>query len=106
MISLIYTTLPSLESAKEISEKLLEERVIACANILGVGTSLYIWEGKVDSGEEAYLLLKTTCPEKAKKSLETLHPYEMPAILTWGEVEANKAFELWVQDVCSGKEVR
>ena len=43
----IYVTTGDQEEATNIAQILVEERLVACANILGSTTAIYLWEGKV-----------------------------------------------------------
>lgn len=81
--ALIYTPLPDAETARAIAGTLLEEGLIACANILGPVESVFRWQGKVETATESAVLFKTTedVMEKAVNRLGALHPYETPAIV-------------------------
>jgi len=78
---------------------LLNEKLVACANILP-SKSLYFWQGKLNKETESILILKTT-KEKAtvvEKQIKELHSYELPCILKI-EGKANEEFEKWVAEV-------
>jgi periplasmic divalent cation tolerance protein len=95
-ITLIYCPCPTPQVAQEIASSLLNEKLIACANITQ-GESLYHWEGSLTRSTEAYLLCKTT-PElapSARNRLQTLHPYEIPAILSFS-ADATTPFAAWL----------
>jgi len=81
--ALIYTPLPDAETARAIAGTLLDEKLIACANILGPIESVFVWEGRTQSAEEVAVLFKTTSErhDLAMSRLGTLHPYETPAIV-------------------------
>ena len=83
MSALIYCPFPDRQSAREASTALLDEKLIACANVLGAVESHYVWEGKRDSGEEIGVLFKTdeSLLTDAIERLGDLHPYEIPAII-------------------------
>ena len=102
---LIYSPFPNREEARTASLTLLQEGLIACANLLPQGLSLYVWEGKIQEEDETYVLFKTTVElaEKAKKRLEEIHPYEVPAVIAW-DTTANRAFENWVTTVTKASE--
>tara|TARA_R110002072_G_C7840694_1_gene524957 strand:- start:264 stop:599 length:336 start_codon:yes stop_codon:yes gene_type:complete len=80
---LIYTTWPDSASAEGAARALLEARLIACANIMAAGVSLYRWEGRVQRDAETVMILKTTTERTAelRHQVETLHPYDTPCIL-------------------------
>ena len=81
--ALIYTPLPDAQTARSIAGILLEENLIACANILGPVESVFRWKGKQESATETGVLFKTTAQrlERAVSRLAALHPYETPAII-------------------------
>ena len=85
MTAMIYVPFPDRECARAAASQLLEEKLIACANILGEIESLFVWEGQLDSGTEVGVLFKTdaTILDQATKRLGELHPYDTPAILGW-----------------------
>ncbi|MHA2364706.1 MAG: divalent-cation tolerance protein CutA [Candidatus Hodarchaeales archaeon] len=79
---MIISTFPSKTDALKIGRKLLEERLIACVNILSSITSLYWWENSIEEEEEVILLIKTApeLEEEVMNRIKQLHPYEIPAI--------------------------
>lgn len=81
--ALIYTPLPDAETARAISRVLLEEKLIACANIVGEVEAVFAWEGRVDTSKEVAVLFKTTSDviDPAVARLGALHPYSTPAII-------------------------
>lgn len=82
-IALLYVTTPDRALAENIGRTLVEEKLAACVNILGDIQSIYRWQGKVETGAEVALLVKTTAQrsEAAIARIAALHPYECPAIL-------------------------
>ncbi|PHN04734.1 divalent-cation tolerance protein CutA [Flavilitoribacter nigricans] len=79
----IQVTTPDKEIAQAIAHDLVANRLAACVQLIGPITSTYWWEGKIESGEECLLLIKTTqdrYPEVEQTILE-LHPYEVPEII-------------------------
>ena len=82
-IALLYVTTPSREVAQSIAHILVEEKLAACVNILGDIQSIYRWEGKIETGAEVALLVKTTAQrvDAVISRITALHPHECPAIL-------------------------
>ena len=80
---MIYTPLPDAQTARDIAGTLLDEGLIACANIMGPIESVFLWNGKRDTATESAVLFKTTVDrlDVALKRLGALHPYETPAIV-------------------------
>jgi periplasmic divalent cation tolerance protein len=98
-IQLFYVTCPDTETAKKISMILLEERLIACANILPGMESLYWWEGKIDSAKEVVLILKSTTIVSSRiiARVESLHPYNTPCILTLPIENGSESYIRWLK---------
>lgn len=94
---IIYITYPSLREAKKVTEALLKERLIACANYFPV-ESVYRWNDKIRNTKEVVSIVKTRKAnwEKVKKAVTAMHSYETPCILKF-EAEANKAFADWIE---------
>lgn len=100
-MKLLYTTWPDEESAQRAAGRLLEDRLIACANILGASTSIYAWQGEVKREREIVALFKTSAKtaSAARDRLIELHPYDEPCIIAL-EVDrapSAKGFLDWVE---------
>lgn len=79
---------------------LLEERLIACANIFPAGRSVFRWEGRIEDASETIALFKTRASraEALRDRLITLHPYDEPCVLAL-DVDADKSaagFLAWI----------
>ncbi|HKT77680.1 MAG TPA: divalent-cation tolerance protein CutA [Sphingobium sp.] len=99
-VALVYTLFGSAEAAERVARILLEERLIACANLLGPAISLYEWNGVVERADEVPVLFKTTPSRRAAlmERLAQLHDYDLPAILALPVDAADLAFGKWVAD--------
>ena len=82
-VCLVYTTWPDRESAKNAACQLVEEGLCACANLLPGMTSVYRWQGVIETAAECVALFKTTTVAAGalRDRLLTLHPYDEPAII-------------------------
>lgn len=95
---LFYITNPSRVVARRVATKLLQKRLIACANVLPIVDSMYRWKGKVKRTQEWALIVKTS-PAKAKaveSEVRKMHPYEVPCIIKL-QASANASFERWLK---------
>ena len=79
----VYTTWPSAVEAEKAGRTIVERRLAACVNILPGMVSHYWWEGKVDRGEEAVMIIKTraSLAPAVETAVKELHSYTVPAIL-------------------------
>jgi periplasmic divalent cation tolerance protein len=97
----VTTTLPDRATAEQVATQLVEERLAACAQIVGPVRSTYWWAGKVEQADEWYCHLKTTIarlPELVSRIRE-LHPYEVPEIIAVPILQGNPDYLKWIQDV-------
>lgn len=98
-LSVVYTTLPSKQIAKKISDQLLDKSLVACTNIFPSVSSSYIWKGKRVTETEVVMICKTTGSKAPAlvKALERLHPYECPCIFVFKPKKVNKKYSRWVE---------
>ena len=55
---IVFVTTADKAEAEKISQVLLKERLIACANIINPVTSFFFWQGKIDRAEECLVVMK------------------------------------------------
>ena len=82
-ILLALSTFPDVEIARRISNQLVSERFVACANILPAIESIYRWKEKIESGNETLVLFKLSEDRQSafQDKLRSLHPYDVPEII-------------------------
>lgn len=98
--TLLYVTVGSLDEAKNIARKLVQERIVACANLLPGMTSIFYWEGKAQEEAEVSLLLKTRTELVATvtERVRALHSYSCPCVVALPITGGNPAFLEWIGD--------
>jgi periplasmic divalent cation tolerance protein len=96
----------SVEEARDISGKLLDARLVACANIFDNVTSVYRWEGKLQEDREAVAVLKTRqslFPE-VEELIRSVHSYDNPCIAAFPMVNISRQYADWViEETCQKK---
>ena len=94
---MFYVTYPDESSAKSLTDHLLNERLVACANIYPMN-SIYPWKGNIEKSSEYSVIYKTSYKNisKIETTIEKLHPYEVPCILHW-EFSCNIGYERWLR---------
>jgi periplasmic divalent cation tolerance protein len=97
-VVLLYTTFPSADAAKAAGRALVESGMAACVNIFPGITAIYIWEGKVEEGQEAAMIIKTgrQRAEHVLAELKRLHPYSLPARLVLSVEGGGADFLDWI----------
>ena len=100
MSALIWCPFADEDSAAAVAGRLLDEKLIACANILPPMRSLYAWRGERGEAAEVGVLFKTDASalDRATARLAELHPYEAPAVLGWRADTAAKPTAEWLWD--------
>jgi len=97
----VMVTTSNKEEAEKIAHCLLDEKLVACANIFGPVLSLFWWSGKVERADEYVLLMKSRLDlfEKLSETVRALHSYEVPEIIALPIVKGSKAYMEWL-DSC------
>ncbi len=82
-VLIVLTSAPDRAVAEKIAHALIERRLAACVNILAECTSVYRWQGKIESTGEVPLLIKTRAAiyDEVEALVKSLHPYELPEII-------------------------
>lgn len=82
-VLLVFSTLPDADAARRLAQGLVERRLAACVSILAPCSSVYRWQGKVETAAEVPVMIKTTDRRYAEleAAIRELHPYELPEIV-------------------------
>jgi periplasmic divalent cation tolerance protein len=96
----VYATFADAAEAERIARLLVEERLAACANILGPCRSIYRWQGQVEEAGEVPAIFKTRAgvAQRLIDRLAELHSYELPAAVVWPIASAGPGYVDWVRD--------
>ena len=99
----VLMTAPGADVAGTVVRRLVDERLVACGNILPGAVSIYRWEGEVHRDEESVVILKTTRRLLARMlaRADELHPYDVPELLVHKVVDGSRAYLEWVRHECS-----
>lgn len=94
----VYTTCASLVEAEALGKGLVAERLAACVNILPGMVSHYWWQGRMERGEEAVLLVKTraSLAEPVRAALRQRHSYATPSILVFPIETTDPDYLAWI----------
>lgn len=98
--SFVYITAKDKTEAVTIGRALVEERLVASVNVIDNITSLYWWEGKVQTGSEAVLIAKTkpNLVEPVIERVKSLHSYKCPCVISWPIQEGNAEYLNWIDE--------
>jgi periplasmic divalent cation tolerance protein len=96
---IVFMTAPNREEAVKIVRILLEEKLIACGNIVDSVSSLFWWQGKIEEEKEILVIMKSN--EKLFKKLSErvteLHSYDVPEILALPIVDGSSSYLDWLK---------
>ena len=94
----VYTTYPSVVEAERAGCALVERRLCACVNILPGMISHYWWQGAIERGEEAVMIIKTraSLAERVSAAVKEMHSYSTPAILVLPLESVDKPYLDWL----------
>ena len=102
-ILLALSTFADAETARKISNQLVSEKFVACANILPGVESIYRWKGKLETGNETLVFFKLSEERQAafQDKLRSLHPYEVPEIIFVPISSGLPEYLRWVAENCA-----
>ncbi|MBK8175591.1 MAG: divalent-cation tolerance protein CutA [Rhodospirillales bacterium] len=101
---LVYVTVGTRKEALAIGRTLVEERLSPSANVLDGVHSIYWWQGKLNEGDEAVLILKSTrerLPMVIARAVE-LHSYDCPCVVALPIADGNPDYLAWIAAETSG----
>lgn len=94
----VVTTTETKEEAHQIATAVVEQHLAACVQVLGPITSIYWWQGKVETAEEWLCLIKSrqSAYPELEQAIRTLHSYEVPEILCFATVNGSQDYQAWL----------
>ena len=95
----VLTTFANEDDAVRVVKALLEERLIACGNIVPGARSVYRWEGEVRDEREVLALLKTRKQDwtALMSRLHELHSYDTPECLALRVAAGSPRYLAWLE---------
>jgi periplasmic divalent cation tolerance protein len=101
-ILLALSTFPDAETARRISNELVAQKFVACANILPSVESIYTWKGKIEKADETLVFFKLSEVRHAafQEKLRSLHPYDVPEIVFVPISSGLPDYLHWVAENC------
>lgn len=93
-------TCPDREVAEALARRLVGEGLAACVNIVPGLTSVYRWQGEVETASEVLLLAKTTASRypALEAALVAAHPYELPEVIGVSIHSGLPGYLQWLKD--------
>jgi len=94
----LFITTATAEEAQQISKALLNQRKVACINIVPKVSSHFWWQGELDSAKESLMVVKTKASQlnEIVRLVKELHSYEIPEIIALPIVGGNQDYLEWI----------
>ena len=98
-----FSTFPDKETAQKIARDLVENAIVACANLVPSVESIYFWNEKVETGAEVFAIFKMTAARYSEfeSRLCELHPYDVPEIVRLNISAGSADYLRWIEESCS-----
>jgi periplasmic divalent cation tolerance protein len=96
-VCIVVTTVPDLESAKELARRITGSRLAACAKMIPT-ESMYWWKGKLEERSE-YLVeftVRAADFESVRMAIMQSHPYELPMVVKYALDDGSPTYFDWV----------
>jgi len=97
----VLVTCGTLEESRKIARAMVERHLAACVNIVTHAVeSFYMWDGKLESGSEYLLVMKTSEErvEELKTELLEMHSYDTPEFVVLPIVTGSEEYLKWVEE--------
>ena len=103
---LVFTTLPSADKAAEIAKLLVDEKLVACANLLPAIRSIYRWQDKVVDEGEILLLIKSSEDrfEAIRSRIRSLHSYQVPEVISIPIIAGDAEYLHWLDKAVGSRQ--
>ncbi|UCG21802.1 MAG: divalent-cation tolerance protein CutA [Deltaproteobacteria bacterium] len=95
----VYVTAPA-EEAPQLAKTLVEEKLVACVNIVPGLRSIYWWQGNVEDEPEVLCIMKTRSNlfEPLRDRVVELHSYEVAEIIALPILAGSPPYLDWIKE--------
>ena len=97
-VSVVLCTCPTVAAGHALAHTLLEERLVACVNMVDGVRSIYRWDGAICEDNEVLLVIKTTTDKLSELTtrIANIHPYDVPEVLALPTIAGHSPYLDWV----------
>lgn len=96
--SVLLVHCPNEQAAKDIGRAIMERRMAASLSILPRTSTMYYWKGDIQDATEILMLVMTRTSNvlKLTEYVRSVHPYEVPEILSFPVEGGSQAYMKWM----------
>lgn len=96
----VLTTTATQADALKTARTLVERRLAGCVQVVGPITSVYRWQGNVETAKEWLCIIKSHHEryDDLEHVIREIHPYDVPEILAVPVVAGSQSYLEWLQD--------
>jgi periplasmic divalent cation tolerance protein len=96
----VFCTVGQTQDVEALARALVEQRLVACVNVVPSVTSIYRWQGKIERDEERLLVMKTRADrfEELRAAIMARHSYEVPEIVAVPLVAGHAPYLAWIDE--------
>lgn len=97
----IMVTASGQEEGVKIARTLVEEKIVACVNLVDGVRSVFRWKGKVEEESECLLIIKTRGQQVPAviQRVKALHSYDVPEVIVLPILDGNPSYLQWIDEV-------
>ena len=98
-IKFFYIIVSNKKEAEKIATKLLDKKLIACANVISNVNSYFVWKNKIKNSKEIIICGKTISKNQKEivHAVKSLHSYSVPCVIFFDIKNGNKDFLKWIK---------
>ncbi len=98
--SVVFAVTGGESEAEKIARVLVDEKLAACANIIGPVRSIYRWRAKVEDAREYLIMIKTRASlySRVERRIRELHSYEVPEVIALSIGKGSRPYLDWICD--------
>jgi periplasmic divalent cation tolerance protein len=100
----VITTTETKSDAQAIARAVVQKRLAGCIQIIGSITSMYWWQGEIETAEEWLCVIKSRRDlyERLEEAIREVHPYDVPEILAVPVIAGSKDYLRWLDSELRG----
>lgn len=98
MARVVLITAPNEAVARQLARAMVEQRLVACVNLLPGVSSIYRWEGQVEEESEVLLVVKTAAArlDELARFVLAEHPYDQPEFVALAPEAVESGYLAWL----------